>query len=246
MRFDDKVAIVAGGAQGIGGAIATALAWEGASVEIWDIDQSLGDEAVNRISRAGGKASFSVVDVLNFDAVVSAVERTTAREGHLDNMVCTVGGGRFVPFLETSGDSFEKEIRLNLLSVYNCARAAAVPMVERNEGRMLFFTSTTGGAPGLAPYGASKAAVESLIRTITAELAATKVGVNSIMPGLTDTGLTRAAFEALDNGEVALQQMSEGEGFGMNTPESVAELALYLLSQEAERVRGTVVRMWGT
>lgn len=244
MRFTDKVAVVAGGGQGIGAAIAIKLAGEGAHVEVWDVDTDGGDAVVESIRSSGGTARFLRTNVLAFAEVNGGVQRVVAERGALDIMVCSVGGGRFTPFLDTDGDFFEREIRLNLTSVYNCARAAAEPMVDRNEGRMLFFSSTTGGTPGLAPYGAGKAGVESLMKSMVAEFAQSRVGVNAIMPNVTDTGLTRGSYATVQNGAEMLREVSASMPFGINTPEEVADVALYLVSDDARRITGSIVNLF--
>lgn len=118
--------------------------------------------------------------------------------GSLDIMVCAVGGtaSRLSP--DSDGAFFDRTIRLNLSSVFKCARAASEPMLAQNDGSALFFSAKVSGLPGQSAYGAAKAAAESFMRTIVVELADTRVSVNAIMPGMTDTPLLRRAYDAVE------------------------------------------------
>lgn len=240
MRFKDKVAIVAGGGQGIGAAIATALAAEGAQVSVWDINEEGAKETVKEIEATNGGATATKMDALNYDQVKAGVNQVVKESGKLDIMVCTVGGGLFRPFKDFDADFWKQQVSYNLDSVFNCAHAALAPMLEKNYGKMLFFTSATGGIPNLAGYEVGKAAVESLIKTMVAELAQTKLNINAIMPGMTDTPHTRSLFTGPE-GEKRWQQTDASRPLGINKPENVAKLALYILSDEAERLTGQVI-----
>lgn len=243
MRFKDKVAIVAGGSQGIGEGIAAALAAEGAEVIVWDINEQGVQEAVKKIKADNGKAKAVIMDVLNYDQVKAGVEQVVNEFGKLDIICSTVGGGKNKPFKDYTPDFFKQQVGFNLDSVFNCAHAALAPMMEKNYGKMLFFTSSTGGQADLCGYQAGKAGMESLVKTLVTELGKSKakININLIHPGICDTPLTRDFFYAMPNGEQIYQSMASRTPHGMNTPADIAKLALFLVSDEAKRLTGVTL-----
>lgn len=243
MRFKDKVAIVAGGSEGIGEGIALALGAEGAQVVVWDINEQGAQETAKKIQAGNGKAKAVKMDALDYDQVKAGVDQVVKEFGKLDIMISTVGGGKKMAFKDNTPDFFNQQVAFQLNSVFNCAHAALAPMMEKNYGKMLFFTSGTGGISGLAGYQVGKAGVESLVKTLVAELgeSKSKVTVNLISPGVTDTRLTRDYFLSMPNGERIYQSVATLRPHGMNKPADVAKLALYLVSDEAERLTGQIL-----
>lgn len=240
--FEDKKIIIAGGGQGIGAATGRKLAAAGAHVELWDIAEEAGAALASSLRLAGGTADYRNVNVFDYEETEAAVERFTAEHGRLDGLMCTVGGGLQGPILDVDGAFFEKQIRLNLLSVFNCGRAAVAPMAAQKAGRLLFFTSTTGGLPGMAGYGAGKAGVESLVKSFHAELGPLGIGTNAIMPNLVATEMTKRFYRD-NNLEHVMDQMAQSMPFGVGTPEEVADVAVYLLSDEARRVSNSIINL---
>lgn len=241
MRFTEKVAIVAGGGQGIGAAIAIALAAEGAQVSVWDINEDGAKETVTKIEANQGKATAVKMNVLDYAQVKAGVDQVVREFGKLDIMISTVGGGKFMPFQHCTAEFFQQQVSFNLYSVFNCAHAVLGPMLEKDYGKMLFFISATGGTPNLVGYQAGKAGIVSVIQTMVAELAKTKLNINAINPNMTDTPLTRDAFNAIPNGDKVLEQMAASKPLGINTPENVAKLALFLVSDDATRLTGQII-----
>lgn len=241
MRFKDKVAIVAGGGgKGIGAAIAVALAAEGAQVSVWDISEESAKETVTKIQANKGKAKAVKMDILDYAQVKTGVDQVVKDFGKLDIMVCAVGGGKFTPFKDYTPEFWKKQVYFNLDSAFNCAHAALAPMMQRSYGKMLFFTSATGGIPGLTGYEVAKAGIESLIKTMVAELPQSKLNINAIMPGFTDTPHTRSLFVGPE-GEKKWQQRDTSMPLGINKPDNVAVIALFLLSDDAYRLTGQIV-----
>lgn len=237
----DSRIIIAGGGQGIGAATALKLTAEGAHVEIWDIAEKEANELVDVIRDRGGNAEYRAVDVFDYPATEAAVTRFVDTHGRLDGMMCTVGGGLEGAILDIDGAFFERQIRLNLLSVFNTARAAAAPMKDQRYGRIVVFTSTTGGLPGMASYGAGKAGVESLLQSFHAELGEFGIGINAILPSLTVTEMTLRYYRE-NKLEHVMEEYVSKMPFGANTPEEIADIAVYLLSEAARRVTNSVVR----
>ncbi|GIN14293.1 short-chain dehydrogenase [Shouchella clausii] len=240
MRFKDMTAIVAGGAGGIGRAISKALATEGANVVIWDLNETLLKEAKQEILDHNGSVSTMLVDVSDYNKVKESVDKVVEETGKLHMMVVTVGGGQFKPFIEYTPDFWHKQINYNLNTVFNCFHVALQTMVKQTFGRLLCFTSSLGGTPGLAAYQSGKAACKSLIETISAEHGKDNITANSIMPGMVLTSLTLKAFDR-PGGEEQLKQSIKNLPMGENTVENVARTALNIL--EDERIAGQVISL---
>ena len=245
MRFKGKKVVVVGAAEkSIGQAIARGLAAEGAQVCIWDINVESAQKTAKAIAGAGGKATVKKVNALDYNDVKGAVEATIKEFGGIDYMVDTVGGGVFKPLTDFTPEFFKQQLDFNGVSMFNCAHAILGHFMEKKEGKMIFFTSTTGGDMGLAGYGAGKAVVESLVKSLVTETAKTRINVNAIMPNVVLTPLTLGAFKAMGMDE---NQMAEGikagNPRGLSSPEVVAGVALFLLSEQADRINGNIVHL---
>lgn len=246
MRFKGKKAVVVGAAEkSIGQAVARALAAEGADVCIWDINTESAGNIAKQITDAGGKAKVMKVNALDYADVKAATANTIKELGGIDFMIGTVGGGVMKPFLDPTytPEFFRQQVELNGFSVFNCAHNVLPHMVEKNAGKLLFFTSTTGGEMNLAAYGAGKALLESLMKSIKADFAKNKIVINAILPGANDTPLTRNALKGAGVADVdaKLALMGQANPRGLNTPDSVAKVALFVLSEEADRLNGHVL-----
>jgi len=245
MRFKDKKAVVVGAAEdSIGQAIARGLAAEGAQVYLWDINEESAGKTAKDIVDAGGQANVLKVNALEYSSVKGAVDETISQMGGIDYMVDTVGGGVFKPLKDFTPEFFKQQLEFNGVTAFNCGHSILEHFMEKGEGKMLFFTSTTGGDMGLGGYGAGKAVVESLVKTLVAELAQTKINVNAILPGVVLTPLTLGAFKAMGRDE---DQMREGIAAsnprGLSSPEAVAEVALFFLSESADRLTGQILSL---
>jgi NAD(P)-dependent dehydrogenase (short-subunit alcohol dehydrogenase family) len=211
---------------------------EGAQVYVWDINVDSAEKAV------GGKAKIMKVDALDWNSVRAAADQTIKESGGIDIFVGTVGGGIFKMLNEYDGDFFKQQLEYSGTSMYNCAHSILGHFVEKGEGKMIFFTSSTGGVPGLTGYSAGKAVVESVMKTIISETTGTKITINLILPGIVPTKLTKGAFESMGPaGEEMLAALGAGSPWGLNTQEEVARIALWLLSDEAKRLNGQILQM---
>ena len=245
MRFKGKKAVVVGARdESIGQAIARGLAAEGAQVYIWDIDVEGAGKTAKSITDKGGKAKVMKVDALKHDSVKAAADQTVKESGGIDIFVGTVGGGIFKMLNEYDGDFFKQQLEYTGTSMFNCAHSILGHFVGKGEGKMLFFTSSTGGVPGLTGYSAGKAVVESVMKTIMAEIQGTKININLILPGIVPTRLTKGAFEGMGAaGDEMLAALGASNPRGLNTQEEVAKVALWLLSDEADRLNGQILAM---
>ncbi|WP_187429734.1 2-dehydro-3-deoxy-L-rhamnonate dehydrogenase (NAD(+)) [Roseobacter fucihabitans] len=187
MEFSDQVAIVTGGAQGIGGAVAQRLAERGARLAIWDLE---GDLAVQTAGDIGGVAFACAVDVANWDSVESAMQRTLETAGRVDICVNSAGiAGSNAPLLTYPVEEFRRITEINLLGTFHVNRAVVPVMEAQNYGRILNIASVAGkeGNPNASAYSASKAAVIGLTKSLGKELADKDIAVNCVTPAAART-----------------------------------------------------------
>lgn len=233
-------AIVTGAGRGIGLAIATRLAADGATVVIADLDEGAAQAAADRLSREIGRAE-GVVGVGADCSVREDIERVVAtcvdRFGRLDIFVANAGIGIVEPLLETSDDDWDRTMAINLRGVFLGVRAAGLAMRSQGGGRIVATASTNAFwmETNLAAYDASKAGVVGLIRTAAMELAPFGITVNAVGPGLIVTDLTREMAEDPERARVYLGQIPAGR-FG--TPEDVAGAVAFLVSRDAAWITG--------
>ncbi len=190
-RFENQVAIVTGGASGIGAGVATRMADEGAHVALFDVNPADLQEVVARIKAAGGRASHAVVDIADGEQVRSSIDQVVKDHGQLDILVNSAGivGPNGTKVVDYPGDEFERVLAINLTGAFLVSKYAITHMLERNYGRILLISSIGGkeGNPGMAGYAASKAGVMGLVKGIGKEYAETGITVNGLAPAVIRT-----------------------------------------------------------
>lgn len=188
-QVSGKVAVVTGGASGIGEACAETLAREGASVLITDIDDALGKGVVERIAKAGGKAHYVHHDVRDEAAWPGIVADAEKRYGRLDIMVANAGVGIMSPIETMTLADWQKQQAINLDGVFLSIKNAIPAMRRAGGGSIVLMSSVAGlrGAPGLAAYSATKGGVRLLAKSVALEHAADKIRCNSVHPGIIAT-----------------------------------------------------------
>jgi len=241
MRLADKVAIVTGGAKGIGRGIATTLAGEGCRVVIADIDADTAGQTVSEIEAAGGLAEFQATDVRVPADIERTVERTVAAHGRLDVMVNNAGWHPPATSIdETSLELFESQLTLNLTSTYLGSKFA-VPHLRRTKGNIINTASLAGvvGQTLAAAYAASKAGQVGFTKALAVELAPQGVRVNCICPAGVDTPLLWEWANTLDDPAAAAQTVDALHPLGrMARAEEIGRAALFLASDDASFVTG--------
>jgi NAD(P)-dependent dehydrogenase (short-subunit alcohol dehydrogenase family) len=190
-----KTALITGASRGIGAAIARAMVAAGAEVAL----NSRGVEQLEKTAaQVGGRALVLPGDVTDAETARGVVAAAIEGLGHLDVVVNNVGGSSFmVPFTQLRFSGWEKLMRLNVYSAVHVLQAAAPHLLERGSGSVINVASVAGlaGTPTLSPYGASKAAMISLTRSLALEWASQGVRVNALCPGWTATDLNRNLWE---------------------------------------------------
>ena len=188
-QVSGKVAIVTGGASGIGEACAEALAREGASVLITDIDDTLGKGVVDRITKAGGKAHYVRHDVRDEAAWPGIVAEAEKRYGRLDIMVANAGIGVMSPIATMTLSDWQRQQAINLDGVFLSIKHSIPAMKRAGGGSIVLMSSVAGlrGAPGLAAYSATKGGVRLLAKSVALEHAADNIRCNSVHPGIIAT-----------------------------------------------------------
>ena len=184
-----KVAVVTGGASGIGEACSETLAREGASVLITDIDDALGKAVVERIAAAGGKAHYLHHDVRDEAAWPGVISEAEKRFGRLDIMVANAGIGIMAPIETMTLADWQKQQAINLDGVFLSVKHAIPALRKASGGSIVLMSSVAGlrGAPGLAAYSATKGGVRLLAKSVALEHATDKIRCNSVHPGIIAT-----------------------------------------------------------
>jgi galactitol 2-dehydrogenase len=242
MKLEGKVAIVTGGARGIGAAICRRYADEGARVAVADI---LGDEAEALAGEIGREAFGVQLDITRRASIDAMVEAVLARAGGIDVLVNNAAIFEMAPLLEITEASYDKQFAVNVKGLLFTLQAVAAQMVKRKKGgKIVNFASQAGrrGEPLVAVYCASKAAVISLTQSAGLALIKDGINVNGIAPGVVDTPMWDqvdalfAKYEGLPLGEKK-RQVGLAVPYGrMGVPEDLTGAAVFLASPDADYV----------
>jgi NAD(P)-dependent dehydrogenase (short-subunit alcohol dehydrogenase family) len=236
-----KKAFVTGASRGIGRVIAVALAAAGADVAIAARSQEGLAETAREVTALGRKAFVFPLDVTRPEDVAVAVTEAIKMLGHLDIVFNNAGGSNFmVPFLDMRISGWEKVLRLNLDSTVYVCQAVGPHLRERGSGSVINVASVAGlaAAPGLVPYGASKAAVVSLTRTLAVEWAPLGIRVNALCPGWTATDLNKNLWDGPDGGQATVANVPMRR---WAKPEEMAGPAVFLASDASSYMTGQVL-----
>jgi NAD(P)-dependent dehydrogenase (short-subunit alcohol dehydrogenase family) len=241
-------ALVTGGGRGIGRAVASALVQAGATVTVLGRNRATLDEAV-----AAGAAHFAVVaDVANQASVGAAVAQASGRQP-VDILIANAGSAESAPFAKSDAALFRRMMDINFMGVVHAAQAVLPAMKARPYGRIVVVASTAGlkGYPYVSAYSAAKHAVVGLVRSLALELASTRVTVNAVCPGFTDTDLVAGSIDNImkktgRSHEQAVAELAKHNPQGrLVTPAEVADTVLWLCSEGAGAITGQAIAVAG-
>jgi NAD(P)-dependent dehydrogenase (short-subunit alcohol dehydrogenase family) len=245
LELKDRVAIVTGGAAGIGGAVARTLAAEGCVVCIADRDAAAAEKMAGALTENGYRTQAAAVDVADADAVAAAFYDIHRRHGRLDILVNAAGLLSTGTVAELPAAEWERVCRVNLSGVLYCSKAAIPFMTAQKHGRIVNIASVSaargGGSFGNTLYGTTKAGVVALTMGMARELGPYQVTVNAVSPAVTDTPMTRALL----NEEVKQRIVSRIPLGRLADVADVADLVVFLASARASFISGVVVPVDG-
>jgi 3-oxoacyl-[acyl-carrier protein] reductase len=242
-RINEKVAIVTGGAQGIGQGICFRLAEEGAKVAIFDLNLAEAKKTAKEIEKSGGTALALKVDVSKSSEVDAAVKQVTSKFGKVDILVNNAGISLTSKVANMTEEIWDRTLDVNLKGVFLCCRAVIPHMKERKYGKIINLASILAlrGSVYYAHYGATKAGVVAFTQGLAIELGAHNINVNAIGPGIIDTPMAEGDVESEFR-----QRLIKGIPLRrIGTPRDIANAALFLASDEATYITGQCLYVCG-
>jgi NAD(P)-dependent dehydrogenase (short-subunit alcohol dehydrogenase family) len=242
MRIRDKVAIITGAGSGIGYAAASRFAAEGAKVIRADITDA--HQQARSIADSGYEANYIKVDVSDEQEVAGLFQMTSARYGRVDILVNNAGIELAKTVTETVAEEWDHLINVNLKGVFLCSRAAVTMMRRSGGGAIVNVASELGlvGAPNIAAYCASKGGVIQLTKAMAIDHAADGVRINCVCPGPVETPLLERIFaDAADPEKERRRNIEKTIMKRLGRPEEIANVILFLSSEEASYMTGSIV-----
>ena len=261
LNLSGRVAVITGGASGIGRAAASLFAKEGAHVAVWDLGDA-GAVVAEEIRAGSSVRTIGVsADVADEEAVASALERTVEELGPVDHLVhaAAIGSGKFgFPFTNLRPADWTRVLEVNVLGMVHVADALAPGMIGRATGTMAFVASIAGqiGSQTDPPYSASKAANINFAQCLAKDLAPHGVRVNTVCPGMVQTPLNRSVWQAWHDQSPPPDRLTYEEWSDQKiravvplgrwqTPEAIADMIVFLASDRAAHVTGQTINVDG-
>ncbi len=240
-RLDGQIAVITGGARGIGEGICKIFCNEGATVAMWDILDE-GEKTADRIKKEGGNIIFQKVNVTDQSSVNIAVEKLIGEYGRIDILINNAGIIRDRSLLKMTRDEWDRVIDVNINSLYVTTKAVLPHMKEAKYGRIINASSINAfqGAFGQANYSASKAAIAGFTRALCKETGRYNITVNAVAPGFIKSEMSDSMPEDIIKAGISMIPVGR-----IGTPEDMGHVYLFLASKEAGFVSGIVLHANG-
>jgi len=251
MLLANKVAVITGGATGMGRAMAYKFAEEGCSIVIADISESLGKNTADEVSKTGGEAIFVRCDVTDNSQVQDMVNTAISKFGKIDILINSAGAlGTMWSLEEVTEEDWDRIIDLNLKSVFLCCKAVAPHMKEKKYGRIINISSMGAVSPprSVVHYHAAKAGVISLTQNLALELVSFNIHVNAIVPGPIRTEYYEPRLENMTDAQREDYFATKGKTTPMQRmgkPEEIAAVALFLATEPSSYITGEAINVAG-
>lgn len=241
-RLENKIAIITGGAQGIGKAAVKRFAEEGSAVIIWDVNEDKANSTINEFKNISDKIEFQKVDVTKLESVSEAAKQIVDKHKKIDILINNAGITRDASFLKMTSEQWQQVIDVNLTGVFNCTKAVAPFMVEKLYGKIVNTSSVVGlyGNFGQTNYVATKSGIIGMTKVWARELGRKGINVNAVAPGFIATEMVSTVPEKV------LDMLKEKTPLGkLGDPEDIANAYLFLSSDEAKFINGAVLSVDG-
>ena len=243
MRFDEKAAVVTGGALGIGQAACELLAERGASVAILDWDAEAGNETCDKINSNGGKATFAKVNVSDASQVTDAIKKAYDTFGRIDSLVVSAGIQRYGTAISTDDAQWDEVIGVNLKGAWNAARAT-IPFLQESGGGTIVNVSSVqalASQQNVLAYTVSKHGLLGLTRSMAMDFAKDNIRANAVCPGTVDTPMLRWAASLDPNPRSVYDACNQMHPLGrIAQPREIAEVIAFLAHESSSFVTGAV------
>ncbi len=241
-RLKDKVAVITGGARGIGKAAVRKFSSEGAVVIIWDVNDQAADKTISELSESGNRVEFNHVDITSFESVRAAAEAVYNKYQHLDILINNAGITKDSTLAKMTPEQWQQVINVNLTGVFNCTKSVIPYMIEKKYGKIVNTSSIVGlyGNFGQTNYVAAKSGIIGMTKVWARELGRKGINVNAVAPGFIATEMVETVPEKV------IEMLKDKTPLGrLGDSADIADAYFFLCSDEAKFINGAVLSVDG-